>query len=67
MVSILYDKPTVTIFGNQFEFHKTEIADDYYVFLFLNSGQVYVLEANDTEVNGVLQTSVQMISDTFNA
>jgi hypothetical protein len=67
MVTILYDKPTVTIYGNQFQFQKTEIADDYHVLLCLNSGQVYVLQANDTEVNGVLQTSVQMIADTFNA
>lgn len=67
MVSILYDKPTVTIYGNQFQFQKTEVADDTYIFLFLNCGQVYVLEANDTEVNGVLQTSVQMIAETFNA
>ena len=67
MVSIIFNKPNVTIFGNEFQFQKTQIADDSYVFLFLNSGQVYLLEANDTEINGILQTSTQMIIDTFNA
>lgn len=67
MVSIIYNKPAVTIYGNEFEFQKTEELDETYIYLFLNSGQVYILEANDTEINGVLQTSVQMIANTFNA
>jgi hypothetical protein len=67
MVSIIYNKPSVTIYGNEFEFQKTEELDETYIYLFLNSGQVYILEANDTEINGVLQTSVEMIADTFNA
>jgi hypothetical protein len=67
MVSIIYNAPTVNIYGNDFQFQKTEALDEFYIYLFLNSGQVYVLEANDTEINGILQTSAQMITDTFNA
>lgn len=67
MVSITYSNPTVTIYGNDFDFQKTEPLDEQYILLILNSGQVYILEANDTEINGVVQTSIQMIADTFNA
>ena len=67
MVSINYNKPIVTIYDNDFEFQRTEVLDDTYIFLILNSGQVYILQESDTEINGILQTSVQMIADTFNA
>lgn len=67
MTEIEYNKPLVTISGNQFDYEQTIIINDMQVHLCLSQGQVFLLNADDVLINGVLQTSAQMIADTFNA
>lgn len=67
MTEIEYNKPLVTIWGNQFDYEQTIILNESQVHLCVNNGQVYLLTADEVSINSIVQTSAQMIADTFNA
>lgn len=66
MIEIGYNNLLVTISGNEFKYEQTIILNNYQVHLCLSEGQVFLLSANEVSINQVVQTSAQMISDTFN-
>ena len=67
MTEIEYNQPLVTIWGNQFDYEQTIILNESQVHLCLSHGQVYLLTADEVSINSIVQTSAQMIADTFNA
>jgi len=67
IAELTYIDSIVGINGNQFGFDAVEVMNDIQVILYLSQGSTYLLTANFVSINGVLQTSAQMIADTFNA
>lgn len=67
IAELTYIDGIVGINGNQFGFDAVEVMNDIQVILYLTQGNNYLLTANFVSINGVLQTSAQMIADTFNA
>ena len=67
IAELTYIDGIVGINGNQLAFDSVEVMNETQVFLYLSQGSTYLLSANFVIINGVLQTSAQMIADTFNA
>jgi hypothetical protein len=67
IAELTYIDGIVGINGNQFGFDSVEVMNEIQVILYLTQGNNYLLTADFVTINGVLQTSAQMIADTFNA
>jgi hypothetical protein len=70
MINLLYNNPILTLNGNSYEISSIDLIDDEIAYLNLFSDKynfTYAVVANETTINGVLQTSAQMIIDTLNA
>ena len=67
IAELTYIDGIVGINGNELAFDSVEVMNETQVFLYLSQGSTYLLSANFVIINGVLQTSAQMIADTFNA
>lgn len=67
IAELTYIDGIVGINGNELAFDSAEVMNDTQVFLYLSQGSTYLLTANFVSINGILQTSAQMIADTFNA
>jgi hypothetical protein len=55
----------VTIFENTYEYESIEQLDDIHAHLHVSDNQVFLLTADFVKVNEVLQTSVEMMIQTF--
>jgi hypothetical protein len=70
MINLLYYNPILNLDGNNYEISSIDLIDDEIAYLNLFSDKynfTYAVIANETTINGVLQTSAQMIIDTLNA
>jgi hypothetical protein len=70
MTDLLYDSPILTLEGVNYEISSIDLISDEIAYLNLYSDKynfTYAVVANETTINGVLQTSAQMIIDTLNA
>jgi len=70
MINLLYNNPILTLNGNSYEISSIDLIDDEIAYLNLFSDKynfTYAFVANEITINGVLQTSAQMIIDTLNA
>ncbi len=68
MIYLLYNNPILTLDGNDYEIASIDLISDEIAYLNLFSDKynfTYAVVANETTINGVLQTSAQMIIDTL--
>lgn len=69
MIDIIFENNTVVLEGIVYNFKDVEILDDVSTSVNLFNdiyNTIYVFIANDVTINGVLQTSGQMIFNTLN-
>ena len=67
IAEITYINGIVSLNGNEYQFQEIEIMNETQVLLYLSQGNLFMITANYVVINGNLQTSVEMIADTFNA
>jgi len=70
MLELIFIDELLTFDGNEYSVSNLELTSEFVVYATIQN-DVYVsviaLVANQTTINGVLQTSAQMIIDTLNA
>jgi len=68
MINLIYNNPLLTLDGNNYEISSIDLISDEIAYLNLFNDKynfTYGVVANETTINGVLQTSAQMIIDTL--
>jgi hypothetical protein len=67
IAELTYINGIVGINGNELAFDAVEVMNEIQVILYLSHGNNFLLTADFVSINGILQTSAQMIANTFNA